>query len=229
MKHGMPIVSPVTALALALGSFGGEACPLTPPAGLQGEIVSEELQVNGLPTAIYQVRSTEPAERLIQESEREWKSQGYAPRRHRFAPWLIVSASGEDCVTVLQLKDEGGARGFLSVSFPARSGAALDAATRKILPKESRVESAVRSKDQGRDGLTIVISAPQSSSRWTDDLLLRLQNEKWKVLERNTLKQPTARQSDADRITAESNGYQLTAIVWGGAQTQAVITLMEPL
>jgi hypothetical protein len=216
-------------LVLALGSFGSTACPLTPPAGLRGEMVSEELQINGLPTAIYQVRSIEPAERLIQDSEREWRNQGYAPRQQRFAPWLIVSAAKDGCVSVLQLKNEGGAaRGFLSVSFPARSHAALDTATRKLLPEESQVESAVQSKDQGRDGITVVVTAPRSSSQWTDDLMRRLQGGKWQGVGKHTFKRP-AQQLSADRVTAQLNGRQLTAIVWGGDQTQAVITLMEPL
>lgn len=230
MKPGMRIVLPITAFIFALGSFGSEACPLAPPAGLQGEIVSEELQINGLPTAIYQVHSMEPAERLIQQSEREWRNDGYAPRRQQFAPWRIVSAASEDCLSVLQLKDEGGrTNGFLSVSYPARSVDMLDAATRKLLPEETQVESAVRSKDHGRDGLTMVVSAPQNSGRWADDLLRRLHHEKWQGLRKYTVNKQSALQLAADRITGQLNGRQFTAIVWGGDQTQAVITLMDPL
>jgi len=219
----------MSALALALGSLGCPACPLAPPADLRGEMISEELTINGLPTAIYQVHSSEPAERLIQQSEREWRNLGFMPRRRLFAPWQIVTAAGEDCVSVLQLKDEGGAAvGFLSVSFPARSSEALDAPTRKLLPEDSRVESTVRSKDHGRDGLTMVVSAPQQSSQWVDALLQRLQDEHWQGVGRHAYEQPD-KQLQADRVTAQRNGYQLTVIVWGGQRTQAVITLVEPL
>lgn len=228
MKPGMRFLAPSVALVLAFSSLGSWACPLTPPAGLHGQTVSSELVINGLPTAIYQVRSIEPAERLIQDSAREWRNQGYMPRIRRLGPWRIVSAAGEGCLSVLQLKDEAGTQGFLSVSFPDRAVEALDDATRRLLPKETRIESVVRSKDLGRDGITIVVSASQGSDQWADDLLQRLGSEKWQDVEAQNLKQP-AQQLEAEQILARQKGRQFTAVVWGGKQTQAVITVADAL
>lgn len=214
---------------LSLASASALACPLTPPAGLQGHTVSEELQINGLPTAIYEVRSIEPAERLAKQAELEWKSQGWMPQRHRQAPWLIVSAASGDCVSVLQLQEQAGTHGFLSVSRPQRATAALDEPTQRLMPPGSEIESVVRGKDSGRDGTTLVLRASQSSSQWAVALMHRLQGERWLNVSKHTFKRPD-QQLEADRITAQAgNGRQFTAIVWGGGSTQAVITLTEPL
>ena len=213
---------------LLIISVTSHACPVGPPASLQGFTVSEELQINGLPTAIYQVRSADSAERIIQQTEREWKAEGYAPRRHRDAPWLIISAASEDCVTALQMKDDTGSSGFLSVSRPNKASAPMDKDTMRLLPAGTEVESSVRSKDQGRDGLTLILSASRPNAQWTGELVRRLEQSRWDAVSRQTV-EGSGRQAGGERITAVGKGRQFTAIVWGGKRTEAVITIVEPL
>ncbi len=213
---------------LLSASLPSLACPIRTPAQLQGFTVSEELQLSGLPTAIQQVRSADSAERIIQQTEREWKSEGYTPRRHREAPWLIISAASEDCVTALQLKDGTGSSGFLSVSRPQKATAPMDVGTQRLLPPNTEVASAVRSKDQGRDGLTLVVSAAWPDAQWASELMQRLESARWQGVQQQAV-QANGRQDAGLRITAVGKGRQFTALVWGGKRTEAVITVVEPL
>ena len=205
------------------------ACPIAPPAGLQGITVSEKMTINGLPTAVYQVWGTAAAEKIIQQTELEWKAQGFFPQRHRQTPWLVVSAASRDCVSVLQLRDNASTQGFLSVSWPSESRPLIDKVVLRLLPTATEVDSAVQTNDHGRDGVTLVVNAQSAVSRWSEALVRNLEKNKWEKIGKTIVKNKKLEQ-DAERITAFLGRQQFTAIIWPDSQkTQAVITLVEAL
>ena len=98
----------------------------------------------------------------------------------------------------------------------------------RLLPPNTEVASAVRSKDQGRDGLTLIVSAARPDAQWASELMQRLKSARWEGVNQQEV-QGRGRQSGGLRITAFGKGQQFTALVWGGRRTQAVITIVEPL
>ena len=225
MAMRAPLFTSLAMLTLVTASV---ACPVAPPAGLQGFTVSQQLHVNGLPTAIYQVRSADSAERILVQTEREWKAQGYAPQRHTQSPWRIISAASADCITALQLQDSVGSHGFLSVTRPQHAMDPVDQSTQQLMPAGTTTTSAVRSNDHGRDGLTLIIQAPLTQAKWGDALVQQLERKHWQQVSRREVAMPTGH-VPGERITALSKGRQFTAMVWGGKRTEAVITVVEPL
>ena len=184
--------------------------------------------VNGLPMSILQVRGQGRPQEAVQRTELAWKESGYDTRRHVAGEWLVVSAASDRCVTTLQLVERGGAYGYLSVSQPDKGQPQPGKALQRLLPAGLTVESAIESRDQGRNGVTAVLGAErQSPQEVRDALLRRLQGQDWQALKAQRIRQP-GMQADSERVTGQKGRQQLVVVIWRDTRTQAVLSLSEP-
>lgn len=129
-------------------------------------IVGEDISINGLPTKIWELSSTQSPEEILSYYRREWKTpivpDGPGFIEEEAGGWQVISRSEKPYLYTVQLVESsmGSSKGFLAVSKPMELvGYQADDFAK---PAGSEILSDVVSDDAGKRGRVIQFKNSQS-------------------------------------------------------------------
>lgn len=206
---------------------GGPACRAELPPGLVATPVAEDVATAGMAMSITHVRGKEGVDALLRRAGQLWTERGYVASRGRVGTWEVLSGLGKDCLLTLQLAgDGGGSAGYLARSRKA-GAAGVTARTMGVpLPADATVTSSVASSDDGRKGLVVALRSPRSAEALGKFFLDRLAQERWSGARAHVIQD---RRGAVRFVKAQRERTQIDIVIWGGAATQAVLTVSEAL
>jgi hypothetical protein len=202
------------------------ACPIRPPEGMTGVIVSEGLYVNGLPLSVLEVSGALSPAEFVRRTEEVWKAAGYETKRVNTGPWLVLSTLGADCMSALQLKASNGSYGFLSISRLNKSQPKNDRNLRRLIPAGLSTQSITESSDHGRLATTAVLETSKSPESLRDTWVRHLEQMQWEDL-RNSRVQVGQAGDLAEKIVGRKGQHTISIVMWRQGKTQAVVNVSE--
>lgn len=202
------------------------ACPQNPPAGMSATRVGEDVVVNGITVSMMQVRGRESTAVVFARLEKQWAEAGYKVKRNTAANWAVLSALSEQCMTTLQLVDEGGASGYFAVNRLDKPAAAV--AVLPALPPGAQVLSSVVSDDDGRPGTTLALSSKQPLESVSAFFVGSLRNDKWEGV-RSDIEVDQNMQARSALVSGQRGRRRVDIMIWRDRETKIVVTVADSL
>jgi hypothetical protein len=219
------------ALACSLFAAAAVACPKSPGPDLSEVDISSDMTVNGLPVQIRQVSSKDSAKDVLDKLEKAWRDDtDFKVKRNKAGPWDVLSALSPQCMTTVQLRDEGGSIGFFAIGKPqqARRAALYDIGF--PLPSGAHVVSDVATRTDERPARTVVLTSNESPDSLSERIGEALNESGWKDLRSHQVQAPGGLENQvARRITAKRGEDLVSIVVWSAKQTTAVVSLGQAL
>lgn len=212
------------ALTLMAGTVS--ACPQNPPAGMSATRVGEDVVVNGVTVSMMRVQSRELTAVVFARIEKQWNEAGYTVKRNTAAKWAVLSALSEQCMTTLQLVDEGGASGYFAVNRLDKPAAAL--AVLPALPPGAKVLSSVVSNDDGRPGTTMALTSREPLDAVSAFFVGSLRDDKWEGV-RSDIELDKNMQAQSALVTGQRGRRRVDIIIWREGDTRIVVTVADTL
>jgi hypothetical protein len=219
-------------LAAALASLGAAAmaCPKTPGPDLAEVDVSGDMTVNGLPVQVRQVSSKASTKEVLDRLEKAWRGEDFKVTRNMAGTWEVLSALSSQCMTTVQLRDEGGAIGLFAIGKPqvAKRVAVYDVGF--PLPSGVHVVSDVAARTDERPSRTLVLTSNESPNSLSERIGRGLNESGWKDLRSHEVRAPGGGETEiARRISARRGEDLISIVVWSAQQTTAVVSLGQAL
>lgn len=202
------------------------ACPQNPPAGMSATRVGEDVVVNGITVSMMHVQSRELTAVVFARLEKQWTEAGYTVKRNTVAKWAVLSALSEQCMTSLQLVDEGGASGYFAVNRLDKPAAAV--AVLPALPPDAKVLSSVVSNDDGRPGTTMSLTSSQPLEAVSAFFVGSLRNDKWEGV-RSDIELGKNMQAQSALVSGQRGRRRVDIMIWRDRETQIVVTVADTL
>lgn len=216
------LIAPV--LAFVTGSV--LACPQSPPAGMSATRVGEDVVVDGMTVSMMQVKGRESTAAVFARIEKQWTEAGYKVKRNTAAKWAVLSALSEQCMTTLQLVDEGGASGYFAVNRLDKHAAAV--AVLPALPPGAQVLSSVVSDDDGRPGTTMALTSKQSLESVSAFFVGSLRKDNWAGV-RSDIEVDEHMQARSALVSGQRGRRRADIMIWRDGETQIVVTVADTL
>jgi len=202
------------------------ACPEKVPAGLKAVSVAEAVAVNSVNVGILQVQGRDKAAVVLARVAKEWTEAGYAVKTNTAMGWNVVSAMSEKCMTTLQLVDQPGAFGYLAVNrFEKGFAVRLPKAP---VPSGAQVLSNVASDDDGRKGLTTVLSSGQSVDQLVNFYKQQLEADQWSGVRAVSL-MGQDRQPARAAVSAQRGRERIEVVIVRDAPSKVVVNVATQL
>jgi hypothetical protein len=218
------------AIATALAATAASACPKSPGPDLAEVDISGDMTVNGLPVQIRQVSSKASTKEVLDKLEKAWRDDDFKVKRNTAGPWEVLSALSAQCMTTVQLRDEGGAIGFFAIGKPqiAKRAAVYDIGF--PLPSGVHVVSDVAARTDERPSRTVVVTSNESPDSLSERIGQGLSESGWKDLRSHQVQAPSGSENEvARRISARRGEDLVSIVVWSAQQTTAVVSLGQAL
>lgn len=203
-------------------------CPTKVPAGLTSTSVGDNLVVDGTNMSIVQVQGQVAAAKVMAQTQAEWVKAGYAVKRNSAAGWEILSALGHRCMVTLQLVERNGSFGYLSSNHAGRGKALTVQSARMPVPANATILSTVASDDDGRLGLTVALSTPESLERLALQLHRQLERANWRAI---TMQKALQTNTGARSLTmsAQRDRRRIDITAWPDGDSKVVMVVSTPL
>ena len=219
----------LVALCLSVSAHARFETDFPAPDDAHLTIVGLDMKLNGIRMSSWELRSKQPAERIIDFYARTWPARSKDDPGHTIAPmgdWKLLTHIDIDrgLVYSVQVRPEGpGSFGLLAVTDILKGeGVAPDSLARDF-PRVggSTVESVLEAQDDGISSRTITLSNPQSIQQTVDHYINAFTRRGWTIEKAVVMKDSgdgaVVATSGADRVNiavVRYEGQSRTVAVW---------------
>jgi len=156
----MKTVSLILVVALALAAFHAAAgCrTLDYPDGAKVVIVADDMEFNGIPMAVWELRWKETPEKLRAYYRKDWESRSDKVYESEAGIWKIIATSEGGCFYTVQTRAvSDGSHALIGVTRKPTSARAANGSGYPML-SGSKVLNDLRHKDGARNARTLLLT-----------------------------------------------------------------------